>query len=296
MAATLSMQNFTSSLTGNLPKAILFVRDMNDAGDAITGKNLKKWEENVFDTSSALLTETLYNTATQNALKGAAQTLSSLSSLDELKTDSSTYLGFVGMEVQYNPNSIKLDTQAGKQIMNSGNGLDQANGLITELFQSGVTTMSFQLVFDDMNPSDAFMINSRTLLTGSTISKIANKIKKRKGGEYSVKDQIDGLMSLLVSRVTRQVVFFWSNMCFRGEVTNVSANYTMFNPQGNPIRGIVHLSIRQGSNGDGTGYDYSYEEKYWRNAFEQAFDENGMSGVKSKAQKIMQNNFLNVNI
>ena len=284
MADSLALQNFTSSLTGNLPKAILFVRSVSDAMEGLPDDldiDISKMAKE--DSSASDLREMLYDKVTENALKGAAQTFKSLGI-----SEGSLYEGFVAMEVQYNPNSIHLDTQAGKQVTNSQSGLDQANGQITELFQTGATNMSFELVFDDMNAGDAFMMSSLT-------SKGLNLIKKSKGEVFSVKKQIDGLMSLLTSPLTRQVVFFWSKMCFRGELTNASAAYTMFNPSGHPIRGVVQLNIRQGSNSE-KDFDYTADEEYWREAFDRAFAGQGVTGSKSTADKFMQNNFLNLNI
>ena len=287
MASTVLGQNLTSSLTGNLPKAVLFVRDARNVDSASLMRNA--------NADYGLLNDALHE-AVDSALAfgSSVPTLSSLSSLSELNSGSTNYAGFVGMEVQYNPSSIKMNTQAGKQVTNSASS-EMADGTISELVQMPVTTMTFQLIFDDMNTSDAFMVNSFSL-TGDLITKGSNLVTKAMGGSYSVKTQIDGLLSLLISPVTRQVVFFWSNMVFRGEVTAVSAQYTMFNPKGNPIRGVVELNIRQGSRGDGTGYDYEYEEGYWKQAFQKAFDKDGMAGLTSTFNKATQNNFLNVNI
>lgn len=281
MLESLGNQNIKSSLTGNLPKAVLFVRDA-DPAEPVT-------DVQGYDT----LSKELY-AVTENALKRGSS-VSTLSSLSVLNSGNIKYMGFVGMEVQYNPNSIKMNTQAGKQVTNTASGGNLTEGQISEIDREAATTMSFQLVFDDMNTSDAFMMNSFSL-TGDLITKGSSFINGAMGGSYSVQTQIDGLLSLLIGPLTRQVIFFWSNMVFRGELTAVGARYTMFNPKGNPIRGVVDLSIRQGSGGDGNGYDYTIEEKYWRGAFQKAFDEDGMAGVRSTFDKVAQNNFLNVNI
>ena len=101
-------------------------------------------------------------------------------------------------------------------------------------------------------------------------------------------------MALLTRDETRQVIFFWGKMCFRGELTGVSSKYTMFNKDGNPIRGTVDLTLRQGNEPQ-----FQYDETYWDEAFTNAFgdqDENVTSGIKSKVDKVLNNNFLNINL
>ncbi len=305
-------QNLAASGLGLLPKAVLFVRDkskitalptdnLEDRGD-IKKSAMEKMNEQATQLQKDLLSRT----------KGAlAQTYSSLTSPGSSATaqgspgtaqgSSGTAQGNLGaaqgyfaLEVQYNPSTIRLDTQAGTQANYSGGGLgSQSNNMLMEIDQPPTTTMSMQLVFDDMNPSDAFMINSISL-TGDLISSGANLYRKATGQEYSVSKQMDGLLSLLVHDETRQVIFFWSRMCFRGEVTNVSSRYTMFNKSGNPIRGVVDLTIRQGGSDEGSGY--TYDEKIWDQAFDEAFDANGVNGAVSTFQKLTQNNFLNLNL
>ena len=70
----------------------------------------------------------------------------------------------------------------------------------------------------------------------------------------------------LTNVYTRGVVFYWSEMAFAGEVTGVNAVYTMFNPQGHPIRGKVSLAIEQSEDSDVTSGG-----KYWEEAFDRLF-------------------------
>ena len=68
----------------------------------------------------------------------------------------------------------------------------------------------------------------------------------------------------------------------------------MFNKVGNPIRGVVDLTIRQGDEPQ-----YGYDEIYWDQAFTKAFgkaEENVTSGIKNAFSKATNNNFLNLNL
>jgi len=202
---------------------------------------------------------------------------------------------YLALEVQYNPNSIQLSTQAGSQVEYSGGSLGNgSNNQIIQITQPVSTTMSFQLVFDDMNPSDAFMLENTALTAGNVVSGIGGMVKKAAGSGYSVKAQMDGLIALLTMDVTRQVIFFWAKMCFRGEVVSVSSHHTMFNKSGDPIRGMVDLSIRQGDDAN-----YKFENTYWDQAFTKAFGdamETKATGGAGVFSKVTNNNLLNLNL
>lgn len=283
-----SVQNALSSLTGNIPKAILCVRQVT-ANDTLEQAvdDARSLQENLL----AAAEEALDISEPKSLSKKSVSTFASLTGSGGLMAGS----GYVAMEVQYNPNAIYMDTLAGQQVQYSGGNLgSQSSNQIVQVYQPVSTTMSFQLIFDDMNPSDAFMLENMAPTVGNAVSGISSIAKKAAGKGYSVQKQIDGLMSLLIQDTTRQVIFFWSRMCFRGELTNVNTRYTMFNKDGNPIRGVVELSIRQG---DEACYDY--DEIYWDQAFSKAFgdaDESLESGMKSMFTKATNNNFLNLNL
>ena len=269
-------QQVLSSISGNIPKAILCVRKM-DEEDSV--KNTAKAAGNL---QKKLLE------STKKAL--ASQTFSSLTKPESLMTGS----GYLALEVQYNPSSIHMETQAGRQVQYSGGDLGSgSNNQIVQVVQPVSTTMSLQLIFDDMNPSDAFMLENTALTVGNVTSEIGNAVRNKKGA-YSVQAQIDGLIALLTQDETRQVIFFWAKMCFRGELTSVNTRYTMFNKVGNPIRGVVDLTIRQGDEPQ-----YGYDEIYWDQAFTKAFgkaEENVTSGIKNAFSKATNNNCLNLNL
>ena len=269
-------QQVLSSISGNIPKAILCVRKMNE------NDSVKETAKAAGSLQKKLLEKT------KRAL--ASETFGSLVNPDGIMTDS----GYLALEVQFNPNSIQMDTQAGRQVQYSGGDLGSAsNNQIVQVVQPVSTTMSFQLIFDDMNPSDAFMLENIALTAGNVTSGVGNAVRN-KTGAYSVQTQIDGLLSLLTQDETRQVIFFWAKMCFRGELTSVNTHYTMFNKLGNPIRGVVDLTIRQGDEPQ-----YGYDEIYWDQAFTNAFGQstdNVTKGLKSPFSKATNNNFLNLNL
>ena len=256
-------QSYLSSLTGNLPKAVLYVRDVETLNSNIGDNSVK--------IDAAAVSKALRSAASNPQNKGAALTLGSLKSAGSAQMkDLTRFNGFTGIEVQYNPGSISLNSQSGDNERGRRSG---RNRLIAQITRPVFTTMNFQLVFDDVNPKDAFMINSMSA-TGDAIAGISRYSFRKPEGEedpgwslekkeYSVRKQVDGLVSLLANDATRQVVFFWAQMCFYGEVTKVNSRYTMFNPSGCPVRGVVDLTIRHESD--------EYEDEYWNKAFDTIF-------------------------
>ena len=279
------VQDAVSSLTGNLPKAILCVRDLSQAQGGEKGDAAKK----ASDLQKRLLksTEDALNGLMEDN-RGGSQTFRSLTGKNGAMAGS----GYLALEVQYNPSSISMSTQAGKQVQYSGGSLGQGGAnQITQIVQPVSTTMSFQLVFDDMNPQDAFVLENMAPTAGNLVSGTADVARKVRGA-YSVQAQMDGLMSLLTQPVTRKVIFYWAKMCFQGELVSVSSRYTMFNKDGNPIRGMVDLTIRQGEE---SGFDVAY----WDEAFTRTFGDPGtdqISGKMGMATKAMQNNLLNIHL
>ncbi len=279
------IQDAVSSLTGNLPKAILCVRDLSQAQGGEKGDAAKK----ASDLQKRLLksTEDALNGLLEDN-RGGSQTFRSLTGKNSAMAGS----GYLALEVQYNPSSISMSTQAGKQVQYSGGSLGQGGAnQITQIVQPVSTTMSFQLVFDDMNPQDAFVLENMAPTAGNLVSGTADAARKVRGA-YSVQAQMDGLMSLLTQPVTRKVIFYWAKMCFQGELVSVSSRYTMFNKDGNPIRGMVDLTIRQGEE---SGFDVAY----WDEAFTRTFGDPGtdqISGKMGMATKAMQNNLLNIHL
>lgn len=273
------LTNAARGITGNIAKAIIFVRDIDTDGKSNVTDGKKQAE--------ALQKELLKRT--KKALSEGS--FSSLTGSGGITKNS----GFLALEVQFNPSSINMETVAGMEVEYEGGSLGSksANQLV-QIIHPASTTMNFELIFDEVNPADAFMMENLAPTTGNLIANTASGMKKITGHDYTVQDKIDGFMSLLTRDVTRQVIFFWGKTCFAGELIGVSSSYTMFNKKGRPIRGSIHLSIRQGEDDN-----YSQDKVYWEEAFNKAFgvaDKFGVAGVASAFEKATNNNFLNLNL
>ena len=199
---------------------------------------------------------------------------------------------FFKFKVQYNPATISLSSLNGKIPTRS------TEGGMSKLYDytfSGKSKLSFDLVFDACDNMNAFMLND---VVNTNFTGLANKgldMFKNGGNNFSVRKRMDAMMSLMSSSETQQVIFFWSSMSFRGTLTDIDNKFTMFNPQGHPIRGEMHIELTQ----DKGIKDLNYEETYWQNAFKQVFKEKdgiGVGGGLGFSNKYLNNNFINLGL
>ena len=183
--------------------------------------------------------------------------------------------GYHILKVKYNPSKIQIDSRAGS-FLQQGNGSNN----VTQINMPSQTFMNFEILLDEENHPDAFMFEKVTNLTmGALVSDVSGVVKNLKNDEgYTVRPQVEALMGLLTQPETRQVVFYWKDMVFAGELVSVDATYTMFNTIGNPIRASVRISIRQAS-------QESADNEYWYKAIDNLGK--GGSGVQEKVSNLL---------
>ncbi len=171
---------------------------------------------------------------------------------------------YCAMEVQYNPSSLFFTSQEGYTYDVSDGGLGgQARQVSTTKAPSSVT-LGCELIFDAMNKDDAFGITEQGLTADHLLSAGKNIAVQMRGG-YSVSEHVNAIIACLFSSMTRQVIFYWGGMSFRGELTSVNAHYTMFNKDGNPIRASVQIEIYQKN--ENNVYDQSQYEQAFAETF-----------------------------
>jgi hypothetical protein len=59
----------------------------------------------------------------------------------------------------------------------------------------------------------------------------------------SVQPEVEALTSVVRSGTKRLVRFVWGDMVYEGVLNNVNAEYVMFNPNGEPVRAYVSMSM-----------------------------------------------------
>ena len=268
-------QEIATTITGNLPKAVLCVRDITKS-DAL---DLRKAEKDAAELQKKFLDSV--KKRLQNPF-GAE-----MDSFRTLGADK----GFVPVEVQYNPSSLKLESVGGPIESDLNMGMQSVQN-IYEMSVPPTATLSMQLVFDAVNNYDAFGMDAAALNAGAALS--AGYALNQ---THSVRKPCDGLLACMMSLPTRQVIFYWTNMVFRGTLLSVDVNYQMFNRKGNPIRATVELSIQQGIRNKDEDKTF---EPYWDEAFSRAFGEAGsagdVAGAASSFSKATNNAVLNLNI
>ncbi len=239
------IQDLGTSVIGSINKAMLLVRKKSSDNSSI---------DSVRDKLVAIDGKSVVNNP-----KGALKAPERYRSVKKIVKDD-----FHVMQVKYNPSSIRYSTQAGTYVQSGpgGMGVNQ----ITQITVPSRTTMYVDLIFDDVSVMDAFMWDKFHLSPNALVTGTAGVVKQVTQDGYSVQTQMEGLVALITNAYSRYVIFYWSEMAFAGEVTGVNATYTMFNPQGNPVRGKVSLSIYQSEENKA-----SSGAKYWDNAFDRLF-------------------------
>lgn len=288
------IKSIGQNLAGDIKKAIIFVRDPAIALRGMPTLTSVSTEGEDKDSLNKTALKNLNTYLKSRNNKG--RRLSSLSAdnanslqdnsnsnsndmqgiIDETNLGSS---GFVAVEIQYNPSSINIRTSKGAQY---SRGEDDVK-IIESVEQS---ILSMQLMFDDCNVQDAFMLQNLTPNVGNIVSMgkdIYTSNADDKG--YNVQKIMDGFIGMLQHEQTRFVIFMWNDMIFPGEVTRVSARYTMFNKKGNPVRGSVELEITQ---------DKDTADKYWIDRFINYFSED-RSQQQGMGSSLANGNLFNLN-
>ena len=301
-----SLSNFTQSMMGMftdgaVEKAVLYIylQDVKQKLNEQDSKREMRFElNNILDLEKELMKKAGTTEGVLDNLKNVGGSVKgyftpgkkSKQKVGEMYKG--TYMKF---DVQYNPATIRLYSVNGK-VQERGNhngGVDR----LSIMDFSGKSKMSFDLIFDDCDNMNAFMFNE---VANMNITSGINKglsLLQNGGNTHSVRKRMDAIMSTLSTSATQQVVFAWSRMVFRGTITDVSNKFTMFNPQGNPIRGEMHIEITQ----DKKIRELRYDETYWDNAFKECFKSSngagGLSGIAGKqnwVDKATNNPFLNI--
>ena len=216
--------------------------------------------------------------STANALLGAASGMSATSA-------AMTGAGMRAsvMQVQYNPTSLSIQANA-EAIPFTYLQQNIDSGIPNQSPRPPMVVLSVELIFDAMNPKDAFMAEKFSLSTGGIVSSVAGGIQAAKGG-YTVQPQTDGLIAALMKPDTRVVTFRWADMAFTGQLIEVQAEYTMFSVSGKPVRSKVRMNIAQQVESDA-------DIQYWDKALDTMFKSGNEAGGKDMGQKL--GNLLNL--
>ena len=177
-------------------------------------------------------------------------------------------------QVQFNPSDLQIEGHGGGRMattsFNNSNAKDKnGSGSIDFIPVPIYISLNVKLLFDRMDPNDCFL-SAKTNVAPSEMGKSLIKTGLNafgKNKKMTVQQEVEGLIAALRSPYTRCITFNWGDMSYTGILNRVSAQYTMFNSSGIPVRAVVQLSLICADESISPNSLGS-----WQNAYETAFD------------------------
>lgn len=197
------------------------------------------------------------NAAAQNGNQSMVASLNNLSSaldavgptgdvLDLANTLGAAVGGAKTLEVQFNPASLQIDAYGGGRVPISNYSQENGNnaGMVTFGPLAVYINISYTLVFDSTFIADAFAADkfqlNPTALTKNLMSAAVTGVT---GAEYTVRPYVEGFLAAMRDPDHRTLIFQWGNMRYVGVMNSIDCRYTMFNPNGEPIRAEVNVNM-----------------------------------------------------
>lgn len=278
-----SFMDMVGTLTGNIEKAVIAIQDKRDVQT--------KEKEAVEAGKQAA-----------NGIAVATNSLSKLNKIIDLKETGSlsTALnvsnGLVAKSariftVQFNPSELQFSGYGGGfvQKVNFVNNKKADEDVTFGNMQSRIT-MTVKLIFDQVDPQDAFMSDKFTMSYTSVTKGVVKGVKKLFGKKTnSVQTQVEGFIGALRNENTREITFAWGKMCYTGILNRISSQYTMFSVTGEPIRAVVTMTMvcaDENIEGNTMGN--------WEDQYNKAFESGESFSLVNSAQKV--GNLFNFNL
>ena len=240
------------SISGNIEKAILEIEDERIRLKDINVEQAEARKPTTAGLSriSGKWSEAAKNTV-NNVLEGVTKTtLPWMKGVNEMQEKAARSAPKkVRFEVKFNPSQITFQAVGGIKVEKRDYAPKDKDGKASGDVQISYQEMApriqmnLQLVFDDYERTEAFMLEKFTDTTAIARTGINSAVTAVNGKTYSVRPQVEGFMGALRNSNTRKVTFYWGNMKYSGVMTYVNAEYTMFSTDGNPIRANVNMSI-----------------------------------------------------
>lgn len=291
-----------SGITGNINKAYILMhrpelnpaeRQEADSGGVAGLSGLAG--------AAASLQESVGSLTKQGRQMGISGSAFHALSMDASLTATANQADYIPVQVQFNPASISFQGMGGEIRRESVGGAGENQ--FQQFDMPSETVMSMELIFDDTNNKDAFMMDAEMPLlseiasVGGLTQRLEQGTAALQGKKYSVQDTTELFVAAMVQNFTRLVGFAWNKMIFWGELIGVNVQYTMFNKEGAPIRARVMIQIRQ-DQAVGSNDPYATEQE-WEKAFEGLFKantgNNGFGIGNSDSTNWLNGNLLNLN-
>lgn len=279
MAGSQTGSNLLASITGNVNKAYILLPCPRAVwNNTIKRTNVRDLFENsqtreLKNAAAALLQNTTAdsNINLAGGLMGADNT--SFFGVSNSLVTKAQAQGFVPIQVQYNPSSIVMESEAGRDTK-------EHNGFLEQVNTPEETVLKMELIFDDMNLKDAFMWDVLSVSTGAVLQTGKQLANAAAGKYYSVQNKAEIFVGAITKPQSRVAGLIWNDMILFGEMVAVSVEYTMFNKQGDPVRAKVGIQIRQDEPTAGGDLAAAIKQ-YWEEAYKKLFISNYQGGARS---------------
>lgn len=233
-----------SSLTGNVESAYFIIYDFRNMSDTLF--SLAEGGGAVNDTARAGKSDELVKAAYSSFKNNIASKDSLLNSTKTLKSMSGGGGNTKIYRLQFNPSSFQVYASSPSVSRTDATGKPNA----VDAAQSPGLTMSTSFIFDEMTTLDCFpgdKFDGGLLNPTSLVKNLVNAGKQsgKNGKKNTVRPTTEAFLAALRNPFTRTLSFRWTDFVFTGELLSVGATYSMFNPQGEPVRAEVSMRIQQ---------------------------------------------------
>lgn len=185
-------------------------------------------------------------------------------------------------KVRFNPSTLSFSAYGGGRVAKTS--FDGQNAKIVYEGMDSTISLNVQLIFDAESNEDCFM-NEITDVKG-IVKKGINTIKKKRN---SVQSQVEGFIAALRSPYTRRVTFVWGKLSYKGVLSSVDSEYTMFSIHGRPVRAVVNIGINCSDE------DVLHNNMgQWEKSFKEAFSNKDKTNLESVSQNV--GNLINFNL
>ena len=143
--------------------------------------------------------------------------------------------------VKFNPNTMSIQgTGGGKHYVADYSDTNEQSGLSYKPLPTRVQ-FSVELLFDT---TQNFEFTKKTIGALGKNSELVSKIQTNKETvTNSVRKQVEGFIAALRHPRTRVLEFNWGYMCYKGTLNSLDVQYTMFSPEGYPLRAKVRMGM-----------------------------------------------------
>jgi hypothetical protein len=154
-------------------------------------------------------------------------------------------------KVQFNPGELTIDASVRVEPMADAERAATVGSEATTPLKVDNPNifLTVRLVFDEMDPADAFVMDKVTLSTSRITKAVANQAVRR-GAARSVQPVVEGFIGAIRNSDTRLLRFNWGEFRFTGFLQHLHAEYVMFSPSGHPIRAYVTLRLKNDFDSD----------------------------------------------